>query len=60
VEADVMASKDRPHREAKKKPKSAASKVKLESLLDSPPQSVEVIKPKRKPRHEREPEPDEE
>ncbi len=55
-----MASKDRPHREAKKKPKSAASKVKLESLLDSPPQSVEVIKPKRKPRHEREPEPDEE
>ncbi len=53
-----MASKDRPHREAKKKPKSAASKTKLESLLDSPPQSVEVIKPKRKPRHEREPEPD--
>jgi hypothetical protein len=54
-----MASKDRPHREAKKKPKSAASKTKLESLLDSPPQSVELIKPKRKPRHEREPEPDE-
>jgi hypothetical protein len=54
-----MASKDRPHREAKKKPKSAASKQKLESLLDSPPQSVEVIKPRRKPRHEREPEPDE-
>jgi hypothetical protein len=55
-----MASKDRPHREPKKKPKSAASKPKLESLLDSPPQSVELIKPRRKPRHEREPEPDEE
>ncbi len=53
-----MASKDRPHREAKKKPKAAASKTKLESLLDSPPQSVEIIKPRRKPRHEREPEPD--
>ena len=47
-----MASKDRPHREAKKKPKSAEGKPKLESLLDSPPQSVEVIKPKRKPRWE--------
>ena len=47
-----MASKDRPHREAKKKPKTAADKPKLESLLDSPPQSVEVIKPKRKPRWE--------
>ena len=53
-----MASKDRPHREAKKKPKSAAAKPKLESLLDAPPMSVELIKPKRKPRHE--PEPDEE
>jgi hypothetical protein len=58
VEADAMASKDRPHREAKKKPKSALSKPKLESLLDSPPQSVEIIKPKRKPRWE-EPESDE-
>ena len=29
------------------------AKPKLESLLDSPPQSVEVIKPKRKPRSEK-------
>lgn len=55
-----MGSKDRPHREAKKKPKSDAGKHKLESLLEAPPPSVEVIKPKRKPRHEREPEPSEE
>ena len=47
-----MGSRDRPHREAKKKPKTAAGKPKLESLLDSPPQSVEIIKPKRKPRWE--------
>jgi hypothetical protein len=52
VEADAMATKDRPHREAKKKPKQASAKPKLESLLDSPPSSVELIKPKRKPRHE--------
>ena len=51
-----MASKDRPHREEKKKPKTTAAKPKLESLLDAPPPSVEVIKPKRKPRHEKEPE----
>ena len=47
-----MGSRDRPHREAKKKPKSASAKPKLESLLDTPPQSVELIKPKRKPRHD--------
>jgi hypothetical protein len=47
-----MASKDRPHREVKKKPKAKDEKPKLQSLLDSPPQSVEVIKPKRKPRWE--------
>ena len=51
-----MASKDRPHREAKKKPKAAPAKPKIQSLLDEPPQSVEVIKPVRKPRHEKEPE----
>jgi hypothetical protein len=45
-----MASKDRPHREAKKKAKAKDTKPRLESLLDSPPPSVEVIKPKRKPR----------
>jgi hypothetical protein len=44
-----MGSRDRPHREAKKKPKTADQKPKLQPLLE-PPQSVEVIKPKRKPR----------
>ena len=42
------------HREAKKKPKAAGAKPKLESLLDSPPQSTELIRPKRKPRTEKE------
>jgi hypothetical protein len=55
-----MASKDRPHREAKKKPKSKMTKPHLESLLEAPPPTVEVIKPKRKPRWEQEPETDEE
>jgi hypothetical protein len=55
-----MGSKDRPHREAKKKPKAQIKQPRLESLLEAPPPSVEVIKPKRKPRHEREPEPEEE
>jgi hypothetical protein len=45
-----MAGRVPARREAKKKPKTALAKPKLESLLDSPPQSVEVIKPKRKPR----------
>ena len=52
-----MAGKMPSRREAKKKPKDAAAKPKIQSLLDSPPQNVEVIKPKRKPRVE---EPDEE
>ncbi len=47
-----MASKDRPHREAKKKPKAAAPKPQIQSLLEAPPPTVEVIKPKRKPRWE--------
>ena len=46
-----MGSRDRPGKEQKKKPKSKESKQPhLESLLQSPPQSVELIKPKRKPR----------
>jgi len=45
-----MASKDRPHREVKKKPKAADAKPKLQSLGDAPPQQAELIKPKRKPR----------
>jgi hypothetical protein len=49
-----MAGRVPARREVKKKPKAATSKPKLESLLDSPPQSVEVIKPKRKPRWETE------
>jgi hypothetical protein len=49
-----MAGKTPPRREVKKKPKATTAKPKLESLLDSPPQSVEVIKPKRKPRVEEE------
>jgi len=40
-------------RETKKKPKAVGPKPKLESLSDLPPQSVELIKPKRKPREER-------
>ena len=44
-----MGSRDRPHREAKKKPKATEPKPALQPVLE-PPQSVEVIKPKRKPR----------
>jgi len=51
-----MASKDRPHREQKKKAKSKEVKPHLESLLQTPPPTVEVIKPKRKPRWDQEPE----
>jgi hypothetical protein len=51
-----MASKDRPHKEAKKKAKSKEVKPRLESLLQTPPPTVEVIKPKRKPRWDEEPE----
>ena len=45
-----MGSRDRPHREGKKKAKAAEPKPKLSPFLE-PPQSVEIIKPKRKPRH---------
>jgi len=55
-----MGSKDRPHREQKKKPKTKEAMPRLESLLQAPPPTVEVIKPKRKPRWEQEPEADEE
>jgi hypothetical protein len=48
-----MAGKVPSRRETKKKPKAASPKPKLESLLDAPPQSVELIKPKRKPRSEK-------
>ncbi len=49
-----MGTKNRPHREVKKKPKDTASKVRLQPLLEAPPQNVEVIKPRRKPRVEEE------
>lgn len=44
-----MGSRDRPHREGKKKAKAAEPKPRLSPFLE-PPQSVEIIKPKRKPR----------
>ncbi len=50
VEALEMGSRDRPHREVKKKPKDA-QKAKIQPLLE-PPVNVELIKPKRKPREE--------
>jgi hypothetical protein len=46
-----MGSRDRPRREPKHKPKSAVAKPKIQPILESP-MSVEVIKPKRKPREE--------
>jgi hypothetical protein len=46
-----MASRDRPHREAKKKPKDTAQRSKIQPLLE-PPAQIEVWKPKRKPRDE--------
>ena len=52
-----MGSRNRPGKEAKKKPKDSAAKQKLQPLLE-PPTNVELIRKARKPRHERE-EPDE-
>jgi hypothetical protein len=49
-----MGSKVPGRREIKKKPKAAAAKPKLQSLLEAPPPTVEVIKPKRKPRWDEE------
>jgi hypothetical protein len=46
-----MASRDRPQKQAKKKPKDTTAKTKLQPLLE-PPTNVEVWKPKRKPRTE--------
>ncbi len=54
MEAPTMAGRVPARREVKKKPKAKSAKPHLESLLDSPPQSVELIKPKRKPRTEKE------
>jgi hypothetical protein len=49
-----MPGKQPARREVKKKRKDADAKPKLQSLLDTPPPQVEVIKPKRKPRWEKE------
>ena len=49
-----MAGKVPSRRETKKPPKAKKPKGSLESLSDAPPPSVEVIKPKRKPRWEEE------
>lgn len=49
-----MGSRDRPHKEQKKKAKAKDAKPQLQSLGDAPPPSVEVIKPKRKPRWDEE------
>jgi hypothetical protein len=53
-----MGSRDRPHREAKKKPKDKLGAPKLQPLMD-PPQQVELIKKPRKPRWEEETQPEE-
>lgn len=47
-----MASRDRPGKEAKKKPMDKSAKQKLQPLME-PPSNVEVVKPKRKPRTEK-------
>jgi hypothetical protein len=46
-----MGTRDRPHREAKKKPKDRSAQPKLQPLSE-PPQQVEVIRKPRKPRAE--------
>jgi len=54
VEAGCMGSRDRPHKEVKKKPKDkGAAQPKLASLSDAP-QQAEVIKKERKPRWDEE------
>jgi hypothetical protein len=44
-----MGTRDRPHREAKKKPKDRTGQPKLQPLMD-PPQQVELIRKPRKPK----------
>jgi hypothetical protein len=46
-----MGSRDRPHKEVKKKPKDKSASPSL-SPLSEPPQQAEVIKKARKPRRE--------
>jgi hypothetical protein len=44
--------RDRPKHQAKRKPKDKAPKVQPTSGYVPPMQQVEVVKPRRKPRHE--------
>ncbi len=44
-----MASRDRPGREAKKKPKDKDARPKIQPMAE-PPQNVELIRKERKPR----------
>jgi hypothetical protein len=46
-----MGSRDRPHKEVKKKAQAKDTKPRLQPMME-PPTNVEVVKPKRKPRHE--------
>jgi hypothetical protein len=50
-----VGSRDRPHKELKKKPKDKSSSPHLAPLSD-PPQQAELIRKPRKPRREEEPE----
>ena len=45
-----MGSRDRPHREMKKKPKDKAGLPKLTSLSEPPPTQAELIRKPRKPK----------
>ena len=54
-----MGSGDRPHREAKKKPKDKSGQPKLTSLSEPPPIQAELIRKPRKPKPVSEEETDE-
>jgi hypothetical protein len=54
-----MGSRDRPHREAKKKPKDKSGQPKLTSLSEPPPTQAELIRKPRKPRRDDEEQTDE-
>jgi hypothetical protein len=45
-----MGSRDRPHREAKKKPKDKSAQPKLAPLSEPPPAQAELIRKPRKPK----------
>jgi hypothetical protein len=45
-----MGSRDRPHRESKKKPKDKLGLPKLSSLSEPPPLQAELIRKPRKPK----------